>query len=75
MPISDAVSSKRQARVSERQEAELRPMALREAVEVGIADIEAGRYQTFETTDALREGLSAIVEDAIGPAASAKSRT
>ena len=53
----------------------MRLMALREAVEVGIADIEAGRYQTFETTDALREGLSAIVEDAIGPAASAKSRT
>ena len=60
---------------SDRQEAEMRLMALREAVEVGIADIEAGRYQTFETTDALREGLSAIVEDAIGPAASAKSRT
>ncbi|MDE0058448.1 MAG: hypothetical protein OXP07_10020 [Defluviicoccus sp.] len=50
-------------------------MPLREAVEVGIADLAAGRYQTFETTDALREGLSAIVEDAIGPAASAKSRT
>ena len=57
-------------RLVERQEAEdeLRLKAMREAVNVGLADLAAGRYQTFETPDALREGLSAIVEEALGSA-------
>ena len=72
MPASDAVASKRHARLSERQEAEMRLMALREAVAVGIADIEAGRYVQFDTSDALREYLSALVDEAIGDSASSE---
>ena len=55
-------------RMVERQEAEdeVRLQAMREAVNVGLADLAAGRYQTFETPEALREGLAAIVEEALG---------
>ena len=50
----------------------MRLMALREAVAVGIADIEAGRYVQFDTSDALREYLSALVDEAIGDSASSE---
>ena len=55
-------------RLIERHEAaeEIRLKAMREAVDAGIADIAAGRYQTFDTAEALRDGLSAIVEEALG---------
>ena len=53
----------------------MRPMALREAVAVGIADVEAGRYVQFDTSDALREYLSGLVEEAIGGAASTQDGT
>ncbi len=33
--------------------------ALREAARVGLADIEAGRFKAFDTTEALAEYLSA----------------
>jgi antitoxin ParD1/3/4 len=36
--------------------------ALREAVAVGVADIEAGRYTNFESVDALDEYLADITE-------------
>lgn len=36
--------------------------ALREAARVGLADLEAGRYQTFETPDALRQHLKDLTE-------------
>lgn len=36
--------------------------ALREAVAVGIADIEAGRYTTFESVDALDRHLADITD-------------
>lgn len=38
-------------------EEEARLKALREAARVGIADIEAGRFDAFDTTDALRRHL------------------
>ena len=51
-------------------------MALREAVAVGIADVEAGRYVQFSTrSDALREHLSGLVDEAIGGAASTADGT
>ena len=50
------------------EEHEIRLKAMREAVDVGVADIAAGRYQTFDTEEALREGLSAIVDEALGGA-------
>ena len=51
-------------------EEEAKLTALREAVQVGIDDIEAGRYVEFETPQALRKHLKQIAEKAIGRAVS-----
>ena len=55
-------------RLLERREEEdrLRLRAIREAVNVGVADIEAGRYSTFETRESLREGLSVLSSEVLG---------
>jgi antitoxin ParD1/3/4 len=37
--------------------------ALREAVQVGIDDLEAGRYRTFDKPGALRRHLSSIADE------------
>ena len=54
-------------RLVERQESEedIRLKAMREAAEVGVADISAGRYRTFDTTDTLRDHLSAVSSEAL----------
>jgi antitoxin ParD1/3/4 len=39
--------------------------ALRGAARVGIADVEAGRYRTFETSEALERHLDALADEAI----------
>lgn len=39
--------------------------ALREAAQVGIADIEAGRYYTFESPDELRDHFRKLTEQTI----------
>lgn len=39
--------------------------ALRDAARLGIADIQAGRFLTFETPDALEHRLASVVDDAI----------
>ena len=54
-------------RLVERREAEeeIRLKAMREAVDAGIADIAAGRYRVFDTAEALRDGLSALTEEAL----------
>ena len=54
-------------RLVERQAAEdeARLKALREAADVGIADIEAGRFQTFDEPESLRRHLSQLAEDAV----------
>lgn len=39
--------------------------ALREAIQVGIDDIEAGRFYTFESREALRRGLRQWADEAI----------
>ena len=55
-----------------RRNDEARLQALREAADVGIADIEAGRFRTFDTPESLRRHLSQLAEDAItDPAAGA----
>ncbi len=48
-------------RLLERRDAEEKAKlrALREAARQGIADIEAGRFKTFETPEALRDYLTA----------------
>lgn len=42
--------------------------ALREAANIGIADMEAGRYVTFDTVDALDRHLAALADEVIGAA-------
>jgi antitoxin ParD1/3/4 len=40
--------------------------ALRDAVRVGIADVEAGRVRTFRSPSAMERHLSSLADDAIG---------
>ena len=47
------------------EEHEAKVVALREAADVGIADIEAGWFQTFDTKESLRRHLSHLAEDAV----------
>lgn len=42
--------------------------ALRSAVQAGIADIEAGRFKTFDSKDTLRAHLASITASAIAAA-------
>ncbi len=42
--------------------------ALRSAVQAGIADIEAGRFKTFDSKDTLRAHLASITANAIAEA-------
>ena len=65
MPTSDFAHSNPHGALPERREAEMRPKAMREAVEVGIADIAAGCYLTFDTAVELRADLSALVDEAL----------
>jgi antitoxin ParD1/3/4 len=46
--------------------------ALRKAARIGIADIAAGRYRSFQAPDALERHLGAIIEEAIHPKPSRK---
>ena len=50
-------------------ENEARLNALREAAEVGLADIRAGRFCSFDAPEPLRRYLMALTEDAIAPQA------
>ncbi len=43
---------------SREKEDQLRLRDIREAVNVGVADMEAGQYSTFETRESLRKGLA-----------------
>ena len=58
-------------RLVERQEAEneARLNALREAANSGIADIDAGRFRSFDAPEPLRRHLTALAENAIVPKA------
>jgi antitoxin ParD1/3/4 len=57
-------------RLLENREAEdaYRLAALRNAVQVGIADIESGRSKTFDSKDALRLHLQSITTKALSAA-------
>ncbi|MBM3344098.1 MAG: type II toxin-antitoxin system ParD family antitoxin [Betaproteobacteria bacterium] len=54
-------------RLIENRDAEdkLRLKALREAVRVGAADIAAGRFRSFESTNSLKHHLASMADDAI----------
>ena len=51
---------------SRKAEDETRLGAMREAAEVGIADIEAGRFRVFGSAEELQEHLSALVAEVLG---------
>ena len=59
-------------RLVERLESEevIRLNAMREAAEVGIADISAGQYRTFDTAETLENHLSAISDEVLSAPAS-----
>ena len=46
-------------------EDERRLDALRKAIAVGVADIEAGRFRTFDSTESLPQYFSELAEEAI----------
>ena len=46
-------------------EEQARLEALRQAARVGIADIEAGRYRSFETSEMLERHLDTLADEAI----------
>ncbi len=46
-------------------EEQARIEALRDAARVGIADIDAGRFRTFATPQALERHLASVVDDAV----------
>jgi antitoxin ParD1/3/4 len=50
----------------------LKLAALRAAVQVGIDDMEAGRYRTFETPEALDQFVDELTERAIARNAAKK---
>ena len=57
-------------RLVEQEEAESRARlkALRDAARTGVADMDAGRYLSFESIAGLRSHLQALVQDELGPA-------
>ena len=48
--------------------------ALREAARVGMADIDAGRFRSFESPTALSRHLTAIADKAIGAKPATRSK-
>ena len=54
-------------RLIERQETEneIRLMALREAARIGVADIEAGHFRSFDSPDALGRHLETLISEVV----------
>lgn len=71
---SEALRAGIQLLEQERAERKAKLKALRDAIQVGIDDIEAGRYETFTSRTQLRRRLREIAEEAVrhGKAARAK---
>ena len=55
-------------RLVERRESEdeMRLSALRDAAKIGIADIEAGNFRSFDSADMLGQHLDTLTSEAIG---------
>ncbi len=55
-------------RMVERRESEneMRLTALREAARIGIADIDAGAFRSFDSGDALGQRLAALTAEVLG---------
>lgn len=56
-------------RLVERRESEdeMRLVALRNAAQVGVADIEAGNFHGFDSADGLEQHLATLTAEVIGP--------
>jgi antitoxin ParD1/3/4 len=57
----------------EEKEAKARLKALREAARIGIADVEEGRYRTFETREQLSRHLADVTDKVIASARTGKA--
>ena len=70
MPTRNVVLTDHQAALVELREAEdaSRLEALRTAVQTGIADIEAGRFKTFDSKESLRLHIQSVTAKAIAAA-------
>jgi antitoxin ParD1/3/4 len=55
-------------RLVERRESEdaMRLLALRDAASAGVADIEAGRFRSFDATDTLAQHLATLASEVVG---------
>ncbi|WP_114968115.1 type II toxin-antitoxin system ParD family antitoxin [Rhodoferax ferrireducens] len=55
-------------RLVERRESEddMRLAALREAVRIGIADVDAGAFRSFDSADALGQHLATLTSETLG---------
>jgi antitoxin ParD1/3/4 len=49
-------------------EAEARLQALRQAVRIGIADMEAGRFTVFDSSESIEEHFAALTEEVLAEA-------
>jgi antitoxin ParD1/3/4 len=70
MPMRNVVITEHQASLVEQREAEdaCHLEALCSAVQVGIADIEAGRFKTFDSKQSLQTHLKSVTAKAIAGA-------
>ena len=75
MPTRYFVPSDLQNESLERQDADIRLGAMHKAVAAGNADIEAGRYQDFDTAEGLREELFSLADEVIRGTTSGEDRT
>lgn len=68
MPTRNVVLADHQAQFVESRESEdeLRLAALRDAAKVGIADIEAGNFLSFDSADMLGQHLAARTSEVTG---------
>ena len=66
--VGDGVHQVEELRLIEGREAQdnARLQALSEAARTGMADVDAGRFRSFESPDALRRQLTAIADKVIG---------
>ena len=69
MPTRNVVVEGREA------EDRARIKALRQAVQVGVDDLDAGRYRVFDSPGALKRHLSSIASDVLANSQRKKKRT
>ena len=74
--MGDGVHQVEELRLIEGREAQgnARLQALREAARIGMADVDAGRFRSFESPAALNRHLTAIADKAVGGKPATRSK-